>query len=179
MMGGPTGFVCGSGTPAPVIRVLAQLRECCVGAAEDGPDACTCWVAEYDLDQQPLVTETEPATRTEMCADCAYRPESPERQGDDRYQASNTGELERVARTAVFWCHQGIRKPVRWRHTTLGVVVEADTDAYEPPMGRGGDEDAPYLVPYKADGTPADRCAGWAARHAVYARATGDEPQER
>lgn len=37
-------------TPAPVVRVLAELAYCCMGAAEDGPSGCTCWEPVYDLE---------------------------------------------------------------------------------------------------------------------------------
>lgn len=122
---------------------------------------CTCWESVYDLEQQPVNEELAPGQRTEMCADCAYRPDSPERSGDDRHTCSDEGELDDIARgDNPFWCHQGIRKPVAYRHASLGITMPSDTDAYDPPMrtldGRG--------IPIKADGTAADRCAGWLAR---------------
>lgn len=49
-----------------------------------------------------------------------------------------------------------MRKPVRWRHATLGIVVEADTDGYDPPKVSG--------VPYQADGSAGLLCAGWMTR---------------
>lgn len=153
-------FVCGStSAPSGALRVLTELATCCLGAAEGGPLDCTCWEPEYDLEQSGrLLSERPIVTRAVMCADCAYRPDSPERSGDERFKGSEEGELERIAALEVFWCHQGMRKPVRWRHR-LGIVVEAATDAYEPPMRLVDDEP----VPFKADGSPGDRCAGWAA----------------
>lgn len=135
--------------PEPVGRLLAELAHCCLGAVEGGPGSCTCWEPEYDLDQAPI-RPGQPTARTKMCDDCAFRPDSPERTGDDRY----THVGEDLAALPNFHCHQGLRRPVRWRHP-LGIVIEADTDGYAPPIRDG--------VPYKADGTPADMCAGWAA----------------
>lgn len=141
------------------LRALAGLMDCCTGAAVYGPTRCTCWVTEYDLVQQPV----EPGLvvgvhdRAKMCDACAYRPDSPEARGDPRYQG-------RAPDGATFWCHEGMRKVARWRHPGLGITVEADGDYYQPPMvkhrtqaGRG------EAVPFKADGSPGERCAGWAA----------------
>lgn len=152
-------FVCGgSATPDDALRVLAGLVSCCYGAAEDGPTACTCWEPEFELDQEPIDTTLVPATRSAMCADCAYRPDSPERSGDDRYMCASEDGLPDVPVASTFWCHQGMRKPLRWRHP-LGIVVECTGDFYKPPIA----EIDGQAVPFKADGTPGDRCAGWAA----------------
>jgi hypothetical protein len=115
---------------------------------------CTCWVPEYDLEQTEP-TAAEPATRLVMCSKCAYKPTSPERSGDPSYELSDS---ELPAGDVPFWCHEGMRKPLRWRHP-LGIVIEATGDYYDPPMILDGAQP----VPYKADGTPGDRCAGWAA----------------
>lgn len=140
------------GPPAEVLRQLAQLAHCCLGAAENGPGSCSCWEPEYDLEQSAeLRTDLEPVNATVMCGDCAYRPDSPERTGDPRYsQPPGTAH--------PFWCHAGMRKPLRWRHPA-GITVEATTDGYEPPIRDG--------IPYRADGTPGARCAGWTARAEV------------
>lgn len=155
--------LCGDlGMPDPVARVLARLREpCCISSAEDGPTGCSCWEPVYDLDQQPPIDGLEPSTRDSMCADCAFRPDSPERSGDDRYQHSDDDVLD----LDHFWCHQGIRKPIAFRHPS-GIVVETDVDAYKPPQRDHVDANGKiYRVPYKADGSPADRCAGHAAHN--------------
>lgn len=55
----------------------------------------------------------------------------------------------------VFWCHQGMRKPTAFRHPDLGITVATTTDGYDPPIIAD--------VPYRADGTPGQRCAGWDA----------------
>lgn len=142
---------------------------CCYGAAIYGPHRCTCWTPVYDLDQQPvdgqsvklLAAGVEPVTRRLMCEDCAYRPGSPERSGDPSY-VGDADRLEEIAAADRFWCHQGIRKPVKWRHPS-GVEIDAHPGAYRPPSHDG--------VPYRADGTPAELCAGWDARR----RALGGE----
>jgi len=151
-------FICGVGTkdaPFDALRTLSQLGSCCLGAVTEGPVGCTCWVPEYDLEQREDLAIAEPATREIMCSTCAYRSTSPERNGDPNYQFSDD---ELPVGPTPFWCHQGMRKPLRWRHR-LGITIEATGDYYDPPMrtvDRAG-------IPYKADGTPGDRCAGWAA----------------
>lgn len=150
-------FICGGGSAAPdaALRALVGLADCCIGAITDGPAGCTCWEQEFDLEQAPPDTDLVPTTRDKMCDDCAYRPTSPERTGDEGYAF---GDEELPSGPVPFWCHQGIRKPLRYRHR-LGIVVEATGDHYAPPEvtidGAG--------VPFRADGTPAQRCAGWAA----------------
>lgn len=133
---------------------------CCDGRIDEGPAFCTCWVPEHDLEQQPvdelhryaLALGFPPATRDLMCGDCAYRPGSPE-----KANAGDAADLEEWAGhpNHAFWCHQGIRRPVRWRHPS-GAVVDGDPADYQPLIVAG--------VPYRADGTPAELCAGWAAR---------------
>lgn len=154
------GFICGSPeAPAHVIRLLAQLKECCLGAFEEGPQACTCWEPVYDHDQATPDETAVPTTRKSMCEDCAFAPGSPERSGDERYSHSD----EDLTTLDNFWCHQGMRKPIRWRHASLGIEVPADTDAYEPPRRILVIDGEKVAVPYKADGSPGERCAGWAA----------------
>jgi hypothetical protein len=143
----------GGGAPNDTLRVLSGLLSCCHGAAEDGPADCTCWEPEFDVDQAPIDPGLPVATRSAMCSDCAYRPDSPESTADDRYAERPTPGV------GVFWCHQGIRKPVRWRHP-LGITVECTGDYYQPPQVR---DPAGNIVTYRADGTPAEQCAGWAA----------------
>lgn len=144
-------FICGTqAAPPEALRVLTKMAECCVGALEEGPVGCSCWEPVYDLVQVPPHTHLVAGTRHRMCDDCAYRHDSPEHQGDDRYQEN----LSDAA--SPFWCHQGMRKPVAWRHPA-GITVTVDVDAYTPPVVNG--------VPYKANGEPGERCAGWAAAH--------------
>ncbi|MCF7551004.1 hypothetical protein [Pseudonocardia sp. WMMC193] len=136
---------------------------CCEGAFDDGPEACTCWTPVYDLEQSPpdtraaelLAAGIEPNTRPRMCEDCAYRPTSPERTGAEDV-AGDAEFLERIARRGErFFCHQGIRRPVKLVHPS-GAEIPGHTAAYDPPIAAG--------VPWRADGTPAELCAGWAAR---------------
>jgi hypothetical protein len=139
-----------------------------MGAAALGPSRCTCWEPLFDLEQQEpdptavklLAAGVQPVTRTRPCGDCAYRPGSPERRGDPGY-AGNQELLDRIVETGErFWCHQGMRKPVAWRHPS-GVTVPVPVDAYDPPRIEG--------IPYRADGSPGEVCAGWAARRAKVA----------
>lgn len=143
---------------------------CCPGAAVYGPHRCTCWVAVYDLEQAPvdqtvvrlLDAGVTPVTRKLMCEDCAYRPDSPEKAGDESY-AGDPDFLEGIAaRAERFWCHVGIRKPVAWRHPS-GVEIPAHPGGYDPPKVKG--------IPYRADGSPAELCAGWDARRRALAHA--------
>jgi hypothetical protein len=153
--------LCLDGPTAPIdllLRIMENIigGTCCIGAAEYGFDRCTCWEPVYDLEQQPpiAVGAGNVETRGEMCADCAFRPDSPERQGDARY--SHAGE--EFEHLTHFWCHQGMRKPIGYQHPA-GIYITADTDAYKPPLVLVDGE----RVPFKADGTPGDRCAGFAA----------------
>lgn len=136
---------------------------CCPGAAVYGPQRCTCWTPVYELEQAPvdqtamrlLDAGVAPVTRQRMCEDCAYRPNSPEKSGDETY-AGDPEFLEGIAdRGERFWCHAGMRIPVRWRHPS-GMEIPAHPGGYDPP--RVGS------VPYRADGSPAELCAGWDAR---------------
>lgn len=140
---------------------------CCLGSAHRGPDGCTCWVEVYDLEQQPLSDDDQFTARPTPCADCAYRPDSPEKAGAE-HVVGDAGLLDAlVERGEPFWCHQGIRRVValRWqpeadpRPPVEHVVPEEFAVAYRPPMRDNR--------PYKADGTVADLCGGWAARVAA------------
>jgi hypothetical protein len=127
---------------------------CCYGSVYSGPQACTCWEPVYDLEQQPP-KPARPSLRTKPCDDCAYRGGSPERRGDPDY-AGDADELERIVQAGEpFFCHQGIRKPVGYQHPS-GAYVKGHAASYDPPIVDG--------VPYRADGTAADLCAGWSAR---------------
>lgn len=145
---------------------------CCEGSGISGPRFCTCWRQVYDLEQtrpdpmavKLLAAGIEPVTRKTMCGDCAYRPDSPERTGLSGY-VGDAAELERIAAEAQFWCHQGMRRAVAWRHPS-GVEVTGHPAGYQPPVVDG--------VPYQADGRPGELCAGWAAR-----RRALDSPSRR
>lgn len=131
---------------------------CCMGAAAMGPERCTCWKAEHDLEQaEPCAASlTDMPTRATACADCAFRSGSPERSNNPRY-GHNADDLdELVHSSAMFACHQGMRRVVALVHPA-GVRVEVDLPgAYDPPRGRDG-------VVFLADGSPAMHCGGLAA----------------
>lgn len=128
---------------------------CCYGATL-GPDRCTCWEPVYDVDQQPIRAGMPmPPVPVRMCGDCAYRPGSPERRGDESYTGNADFLDELVATATPFYCHAGIRRATAWRHPA-DVEIPGHPGAYDPPI-----KDA---VPYKADGTPANLCAGWLLR---------------
>lgn len=132
---------------------------CCAGSAMFGPERCTCWTPVYDREQATELRADLPAgVQPKMCIDCAYRPRSPERTGDP--EAAGNEELLRqlVDGGQPFWCHQGMRRPLRYEHPS-GATVEASELEYAPPMRKVGGR----MVPFKADGTPADLCGGWAA----------------
>ena len=146
-----------SGMPADLPD--AGEGACCMGTAVYGKDRCTCWEPVYDLEQQPL----KPAgmgMRTKMCA-CPFRPSSPERRGEEDYQGDPESLDELVMTGEMFACHQGIRRPVKWVHPS-GAEIPGHPAGYAPPLHDG--------APYKADGTPADICAGWAARRLRHMR---------
>jgi hypothetical protein len=126
-----------------------------MGSALDGPSGCTCWRPVYDLDQQTPDTTLIPEVRATMCGDCAYRPNSPEKSGDPAAAADGEKLRALVADGVPFWCHVGIRRPTHWAHPS-GATTPGDPLDYSPPQ-RGS-------TPFKADGTPADLCGGWAAQ---------------
>lgn len=141
--------------------------QCCDGARDKGPTECSCWTPVYNKEQTDPPPETivglilgdiTPDVRDRMCGDCAYRPGSPEQTGSS--MACDATQLEQLAADGTrFWCHDGMRKPVAWRHPKgmrITVVSEADGD-YQPPIVEG--------IPYRADGRPGLLCAGWNARH--------------
>lgn len=127
---------------------------CCIAAAMDGPGYCTCWKPVFDVEQQPPRTDLTPGVQPKMCADCAYRPNSPERSGDPDAVADAEGLRVLVDSGSPFWCHQGMRRPTHWVHPS-GATAPASALNYQPPIVG--------TTPYKADGTPGDLCGGWAA----------------
>jgi len=145
-----------------LIKALAEIPpEIRPGRLADLPGEGEDWTAVYDLDQASPQTDALPGANLRMCADCAYRPNSPERQGDERH-AADADMLDRIVRDGEpFWCHQGIRQPVTFRCDD-GIEIPAHPGSYDPPI-----VDA---IPYKADGTPADLCAGWLHRRATELR---------
>ncbi len=137
---------------------------CCIGAAARGPVHCTCWTTEHDQEQLPI-QHGAMAVRDKMCGDCAFRPGSPEQLGDPSHAHSGDGELDEVIGPG-FVCHQGMRKRLRLVHPE-GSVVQCGSMEYAPPERPG--------MTWKADGTPAEMCAGWAARRAQWDREAAEE----
>jgi len=134
-----------------------------MGAAMRGLQGCTCWRPVYDLQQadpDPVALAAfdngvTPSVRPQMCGDCAYRPDSPEKAGDPQHRG-DAEYLEHIAaKGEPFWCHTGMRRIVRWVHPS-GAEIPGHPADYAPPICGA--------VPYKADGQPGDRCAGWDAR---------------
>lgn len=131
-----------------------EITGCCDGDALYGPERCTCWVAVYDGEQQPPrppERAEELCVRDGMCGDCAFRKGSPER--SDPWSEDALFELARGGQP--FWCHDGMRRPVRWEHPD-GRVVEGSPHDWQPPGVSG--------IPYRADGSPGLLCSGWMAR---------------
>ena len=132
-----------------------KQRFCCHGDSVYGPGRCTCWEMIYDLDQQPIKPDALTPMRSTMCGDCACRPESPERNGDPEFRHSGEGQLQAILDgSSPFFCHQGIRRLVGMRHPDGTVIDLESPGGYKPPMD--GER------PYRADGSPAAVCAGWA-----------------
>ena len=130
---------------------------CCYGSAIRGPEHCTCWRPEYNVEQQSPKTELEPVERKDMCHDCAYRFGSPERaEGFEEEWL-----LDLPASGQRFFCHDNMVRIVRYRHPS-GAVIDAKPGEYDAP--KIGD------CAFQADGTPALLCGGWAARKRVIER---------
>jgi hypothetical protein len=170
-------YVCGGPTNGGAVAWVAahpdepdDVRDiCCDGVWTGGWEGCTCWVPEYDLEQadelQMPASPTDIETPAQLCTDCAFRPGSPERADEWTREAL----YQSAAEGRPFWCHQGIRRPLRWRHPD-GRVIDGSPVDYDPPQVRG--------IPFRADGRPAALCAGWAYRAAMY-RARTEEPPIR
>lgn len=147
-----TAFMCGAtGADWPETPTSGL---CCIGSAMYGPERCTCWEPVYDLEQVKPRPDLPADVRSSMCHDCAYRPGSPERSGDPRAAGTEEALRALVDGGDIFWCHQGIRRPIRFEHPS-GITVPGSDLAYDPPIIDG--------TPYRANGTPADMCGGWAA----------------
>ena len=134
-----------------------------MGAAARGPGHCTCWAPVLDRD----VLEPQhgpPSVRKRMCGDCAFRGGSPERSGDRRYAHSGEGDIDALVASprALFFCHQGMARKVALRHGPTGAIHWINVDSYS--------ANAPDGRACKADGSPADICAGfWAAKERHHA----------
>jgi hypothetical protein len=146
------GAVCTVGAAGRKAALLAEAER----PALYGPQRCTCWEPVFDLEQREITPGLPlPPIPVQMCQDCAYRPHSPEREGEDGYAGDRDLLDELVRNREPFYCHRGIRKPVAYKHP-VGAEAPGHPAAYDPPTRDG--------VPYKADGTPANLCAGWLLR---------------
>jgi len=135
-------------------EVPVSMIICCWGSSISGLDRCSCWKPEYDAEQ----VEPRPrasATSMAQCVDCAFLPGSPEQQSPE--DAELLDELALCGER--FWCHQGMRRVVLWRHPS-GATIPGHADEYAP-LCRDG-------VAYRADGQPADLCRGWARARRVH-----------
>lgn len=131
---------------------VPAMPGCCYGDALRGPEACTCWEPIFAVEQAPPRPPSSPAdltVRGSRCGDCAYRRDSPEKA--DEWSAEHLVHL--AATGTPFWCHDGMRRPVLWRHPD-GREIEGSTADWQPAMVGP--------VPFRADGSPGLLCAGWA-----------------
>lgn len=129
------------------------FRGCCDGEMIRGAAYCTCWEPVFDLEQADPIPPGDGEIQVRpggLCGDCAYRPESPEMATD--FMAEALRELPLKGQT--FWCHDGMRRPIRWEHPD-GRTIDGSPDDYQPPMVDGR--------PHRADGRVGHLCAGWAA----------------
>lgn len=136
---------------------LDAIVPCCMGVAVYGWRRCECWEPVFDVAQDDPVLPVPDGSigvRHARCGDCAFRKGSKE-----RADGWSEDELLGLARGGEpFWCHDGMRRPVAYRHPTLG-DVPASPDDWQPPIVDG--------VPFRADGQPGLLCAGWAARRTL------------
>lgn len=144
-------------------RFLREALPCCESVAcwgdENGGPHCSCWVPTYSELQQELDTSLRPQVRASPCESCACRvPGGQLRDGSpipDDLPGAYDAMLDNLARRKPFYCHSGMRLIVAEFHPQLGVTREVDWHPV-PPTVEG--------IPYKADGTPCDFCAAWAAQ---------------
>jgi hypothetical protein len=133
-----------SNIPAP-----DPVMPCCDASAYSDGQECTCWVGVLDVEPSRDLQEGPHVTRRRMCSDCAYRPGSPEREDAG-------GDLPYYSREQRFYCHTGMPRAVAYRHPELPMDVPAPVDDDYRPLMRGDRV-------WKADGSPGELCAGWAA----------------
>jgi len=141
-MSGVLCLIGGGGIPAPP----ESFGSCCWGAVND--TGCTCWRPHLTPRRRASVSEGPQAVRSELCHDCAYRPNSPERQERD-------GDQLDADPARPFHCHQGMPRPTHWTHPDTDQRHPGDPLDYQPVQRADRS--------WKADGRPADLCAGWAA----------------
>jgi hypothetical protein len=117
---------------------------------------CYCWRPVFDVEQADPIPPASPddiGVQARMCGDCAFRKGSPER----AYEFEEEALFSLADEGTPFYCHDGMRRPVRWEHPD-GRSIPGDPADWQPPMVCG--------LPYRTDGRPGLLCAGWAARAA-------------
>jgi hypothetical protein len=129
---------------------------CCMGAAMQGVDYCTCWEPVFDLEQDQALQEGPMEQLTKCCHDCAFRQGSPER---DRDGALPYSIEVTVDEGRGFMCHQGMRRTIAWRHPDGREVPAGDGD-YQPPQVKGPPGAGRA---WRADGRPGQLCGGYGA----------------
>jgi hypothetical protein len=141
---------------------------CCWATMDGEWGDCTCWAPIYDTpEQEPLLPGGAEVMPT-MCADCAYRPGSPERMGTPDAAADGYDLDDLAIMGERFWCHDGMRRLLGLAHPSGEVwIVESAEDGravthYDPPIDWLG-------IPHRVDGTPGALCAGWDARRRAWA----------
>lgn len=124
---------------------------CCWGAVNGTP--CTCWLPIYGEQAEPDLSLRTLHARDEPCSSCAYRG------GTEAHELLDAGELRPSDK--LFLCHHGMRRVIGFRHEVSGQVVMlpsgVDLWNHDPLVTEDG-------RPWKADGTLADICRGWAKR---------------
>lgn len=140
--------------------VMLSNGACCHGLIEDGQLGCTCWTKLYDTEQAPPDFTDTPVPMPRGCGDCAYRPDSPERQGAT-HVAGDATFLERIVESGeTFWCHDGMRQAIALVHPTGATIYLPPNVSYAPTIVDG--------IPYRADGRAGAICAGWATRREAH-----------
>ncbi|MCB1147360.1 MAG: hypothetical protein KDK38_11195 [Leptospiraceae bacterium] len=131
------------------IPIVNRAVPCCYGYIQNGPRGCNCWHPVYDLEQNKIYDTEQPVinVRKKKCNDCAFKHNSPEYQDDSIYNIRGN-----------FYCHQGMRKIIAWKHENGDIVNHnVNCDDYDPPIKKN--------IPYTANGSPAKICRGWYSRN--------------
>lgn len=90
-----------------------------------------------------------------------------------RFRAENmpwSADAEVRPKLTPFFCHDSMRRPVRWRHPD-GRTIDGSTSDWQPPIVNG--------VPYRLDGRAGSLCAGWSAIAAKSEQAAGTTSASR
>lgn len=136
-------------TGGPLLPAPDPVLPCCETSAHTDGEECTCWTSRLTVEPTDRLQEGPPVIRRTMCGDCAYRPGSREREEAD-------GDPPGYSRARPFYCHTGMARAVGYSHPDVpGEVPDVTNSDYRC-----------YLFAdraWKANGAPAELCAGWAA----------------